>query len=47
MKTWQGKKENVEKAQAMFLERCRLCSKASLGQLQVDKKDACTSNVKD
>lgn len=33
MSEWGGKKENVEKAQKVFLERCRACSKASQGQL--------------
>ncbi|CAI0540895.1 unnamed protein product [Linum tenue] len=32
LKTWGGKKENVEKAQAAFLERCKANSDATLGK---------------
>lgn len=31
LKTWAGKKENVEKAQAAFLSRCKANSEATLG----------------
>ncbi|XP_073303753.1 fructose-bisphosphate aldolase 5, cytosolic [Primulina huaijiensis] len=32
LKIWSGKKENVEKAQAAFLERCKANSEATLGK---------------
>lgn len=32
LKIWGGKKENVEKAQQAFLERCKANSDATLGQ---------------
>lgn len=32
LKTWAGKKENVEKAQAAFLARCKANSEATLGK---------------
>ncbi|XP_076276205.1 fructose-bisphosphate aldolase [Lasioglossum baleicum] len=36
MKVWQGQPGNVEEAQAVLLERTRLCSEAALGKLQAD-----------
>ncbi|KAF3422141.1 hypothetical protein E2986_03588 [Frieseomelitta varia] len=33
METWSGNSEKVEDAQAVFLERARLCSQASVGEL--------------
>jgi fructose-bisphosphate aldolase class I len=32
LKTWAGKKENVAKAQGVFLERCKANSEATLGK---------------
>lgn len=32
LKIWSGKKENVEKAQEAFLERCKANSEATLGK---------------
>lgn len=34
LKAWQGKKENVSKAQEAFLKRAENCSKATLGKLK-------------
>ncbi|XP_076376113.1 fructose-bisphosphate aldolase [Megalopta genalis] len=36
MKAWKGLPENVEEAQAVLLERARLCSEASLGKLETN-----------
>ena len=36
METWSGNSEKVEDAQAVFLERARLCSQASLGELDFE-----------
>ncbi|XP_019885752.1 fructose-bisphosphate aldolase [Ooceraea biroi] len=44
MKAWGGNRENAEKAQAIFLKRCKLCAEASLGQLQVEENDTCNVN---
>ncbi|XP_011867693.1 PREDICTED: fructose-bisphosphate aldolase-like [Vollenhovia emeryi] len=41
MKIWKNNPENVAKAQAIFLERAQLCSKASVGELQVQENNAC------
>lgn len=32
LKTWAGKKENVEKAQQVFLKRCKANSEATIGK---------------
>lgn len=40
METWSGNSEKVQDAQAVFLERARLCSQASLGEL--DPENVCT-----
>lgn len=32
LKTWMGKEENVQKAQQVFLERCKINSQAQLGE---------------
>lgn len=36
LKTWQGKEENVQKAQAAFLARCKANSEATLGAYKGD-----------
>ncbi|KAI3984875.1 hypothetical protein MKX01_004643 [Papaver californicum] len=36
LKTWSGKEENVEKAQAAFLARCKANSEATLGTYKGD-----------
>lgn len=39
MKIWRNNPENVNKAQAIFLERAKLCSEASLGELQLNEEN--------
>lgn len=34
MQAWKGNQENVPEAQAVFLERARVCSEAALGQME-------------
>lgn len=34
LKTWKGNPDKVQDAQAAFLERAKLCSQASLGELE-------------
>lgn len=41
MKVWTNNPKNIEKAQAVFLERAKLCSEASLGKLQL-RENVCT-----
>ncbi|CAK9810716.1 Fructose-bisphosphate aldolase [Anthophora quadrimaculata] len=41
MSTWKGKRENVSKAQAVLLERAKLCSEAALGALE-SESGVCT-----
>lgn len=47
MQIWSGKPENAEQAQAKFLESAKLCSEASLGELQLKKDDTCGRNTTD
>lgn len=47
MKMWKNNPENVNKAQAVFLERAKLCSEASLGELQFRDNDMYTQNTND
>ncbi|XP_018395785.1 PREDICTED: fructose-bisphosphate aldolase-like isoform X2 [Cyphomyrmex costatus] len=45
IKIWKNNPENVDKAQAMFLKRVKLCSEASLGKLRVqDNNSLCELN---
>ncbi|XP_025267839.1 fructose-bisphosphate aldolase [Camponotus floridanus] len=45
MKIWKNNPENVNKAQAIFLERAKLCSEASLGKLQFGEDNTCIRSV--
>ncbi|XP_070155421.1 fructose-bisphosphate aldolase [Polyergus mexicanus] len=47
MKIWKNNLENINKAQVIFLERAKSCSKASLGELQFGEIDTCTRNTND
>ncbi|XP_067214844.1 fructose-bisphosphate aldolase C-like isoform X4 [Linepithema humile] len=42
MKVWTNNPKNIEKAQAVLLERAKLCSEASLGKLQLGENNICT-----
>ncbi|XP_003494167.1 fructose-bisphosphate aldolase [Bombus impatiens] len=43
LKTWKGNPDKVQDAQAAFLERAKLCSQASLGELEPEN-GVCTRN---
>ncbi|KND01089.1 uncharacterized protein SPPG_04180 [Spizellomyces punctatus DAOM BR117] len=46
LKTWKGKKENVEAAQKVFIERAKACSLAALGKYQGgDKSSGATESL--
>jgi len=42
MKVWNNNPKNAERAQAILLERAKLCSEASLGKLQLGENNVCT-----
>jgi len=37
LNVWHGQKKNVEEAQALFFEKCKLLSAASLGRLYIEE----------
>lgn len=45
MKIWKNNPENVNKAQAIFLKRAKLCSEASLGKLQFGEDNTCIRSI--
>lgn len=47
MKIWKNNPKNINQAQTAFLKRAKLCSEASLGELQFGENDRLILNTND